>query len=389
MISTIRLAYISPLRYPSERAGSLFSVKSCEAFARVGVETELWIPWRYNPDFHTDVFTHYGVERTFKVRKFFAIDLTQYGTWAYPLLYITFALSVFTHVLFKKKDIILYSHEQFALFLLTFISRKTFYEVHDFPGDQKLYQILFKRLTGVVTTNSWKGRELPKRFHISPDKVLVVPNAVSPEDFSINLSKEESREKLGLDKETYIIGYVGGLKTMGMEKGVATAIDSLAYLPDTYKLYVVGGEAPQDIQYYRDYATEKKLVDRVIFVGPVAHADVPTHIAACDVLVAPFPANEHYSHYMSPMKVFEYMASHRPIVVTDLPTLTEVLTDGETALIVPPSDAQALAQAIQKLVQDPALAEKLADAAYTEVTGKYTWSKRAERILSFLSQKIG
>jgi len=387
----MKLVYISPLRYPGERAGSLFSVKSCEAFAREGIDTELWIPRRHNNVFEKDVFDHYGVKRNFKIKKFFAIDLIRFGLWGYKLLYISFALSVSVYVLWQKvfgkiSEKIFYSHEQFALFGLTFLSKHTFYEVHDFPGSQKIYDLLFKRIHGVITTNRWKAEKLRERFNLPEEKILTVQNAVDVDKFSNTVSKLEARKNLGLTEEKYLIGYVGGLRTMGMEKGVGTAIDALKFLGEDYKLYVVGGEAPQDIEFYRNYAEDRGLADRVIFAGPVLHADVPVHMSACDSLVAPFPATEHYSYYMSPMKIFEYMATNRPIIVTDLPSLREVLIEGTTAIFVPPGDPQSLASAIQRLFLDPVLCQKLAQNASVEAASKYTWSSRAKLILDFLKK---
>jgi glycosyltransferase involved in cell wall biosynthesis len=385
----MKLIYISPLRYPSEKAGSLFSIKSCEIFGSQEIETEIWIPIRRNNIFCKDTFDYYGVKRNFKIRRFFSIDLIRFGTWAYFLLYFSFATSIFFYVLWKKifggiSKYVFYSHEQFALFFLTFLSKKTFYEMHDFPGSQKIYQKLFSRIKGVITTNKWKVENLSKRFNIPAEEILVVPNAVSPEDFSVGESQTELQKKFGLENEKYLFGYIGGFLTMGMEKGVGTAIDSLQFLSEDYKLYVVGGESPQNIEIYKKYAKDKNLSGRVIFVGPVPHSEVPLRIAVCDCLVAPFPKNDHYSYYMSPMKLFEYMASKKPLIVTDLPSLREIVSDEINGLIVPPSDPEALARAIKRLSDDKLLARKLAENAYLEVLEKYTWQKRSQKIITFL-----
>src|ERR1700733_775808 len=318
----MKLVYISPLRYPSHRGGPLFSMKSCETFASEKVNVELWIPRRRADVHDVDVFAYFGVKKNFKVRRFLAIDLTAFSDSAYYLLYASFAVSVFIYALRlqisgKIKKYVFYSHEQFALFLLTFISKKTFYEMHDFPGQQKIYRRFFTRIAGVIATNTWKAEELSKRFYLSKQKILVVPNAVDIESFSTSNSKKEARKKLGLAQEEYIFGYVGGLKTMGMEKGVATAILALQFLPQNFKFYVIGVDSFGDVERYKthvlkEYSVTQNLLDRVIFAGQIPHTDVPLHISACDLVIAPFPKNDHYSYYMSPMKIFEYMASKRP-----------------------------------------------------------------------------
>ncbi|MCX6701652.1 MAG: glycosyltransferase family 4 protein [Candidatus Zambryskibacteria bacterium] len=389
----MKLIYISPLRYPSEKAGSLFSVKSCEAFAKEGIEVELWVPLRRNNLSKEDVFKYFGVEKNFKIRYFFTLDLINIFSKGFYLLSFSFAISVFLYSIFLKMfgkigEYVFYSHEQVALLFLTYFSKRTFYEAHDFPEQQKKYNLFFKRITGTISTNHWKTKEFTKRFNLSENRILTVPNAVDLKYFSNNLSKKEARYKLNLPEAGYLVGYVGTLKTMGMEKGVATAIDSLKFLSADYKLYIVGGEQ-KDIDYYKAYAKELDLLQKVIFVGNVPHIDISLHMSACDYLIAPYPNTEHYSHYMSPMKMFEYMASGRPIIATDLPSIREILSDKETAILVAPGLPEALAGAVEGLTNDSQLAQTLAETAYGEVKEKYTWERRAKKVLEFVKLKNG
>jgi glycosyltransferase involved in cell wall biosynthesis len=79
------------------------------------------------------------------------------------------------------------------------------------------------------------------------------------------------------------------------------------------------------------------------------------------------------------LKLFEYMASGRAIVASDLPSIREVLHDGVDALLVPPGDPTALAAAIQRILDDRDLARRLAAAALKAVP-QYGWDRRAERL---------
>jgi glycosyltransferase involved in cell wall biosynthesis len=189
----------------------------------------------------------------------------------------------------------------------------------------------------------------------------------------------------GISENDFVYGYIGSLKTMGMEKGVADGLKALTLLPSSYKFLVVGGEI-KDIEYYKKMSDEFGVSDRVIFVGQVPYSDISKYAARCNCFVAPFPENEHYSFYMSPLKIFEYMASKRPIITTDLPSLREILTNEENAILVPPGSPEALAGAIKRLSEDTALCAKLAEKAYFEVKQKYTWKIRAEKIISFIKQ---
>jgi glycosyltransferase involved in cell wall biosynthesis len=106
------------------------------------------------------------------------------------------------------------------------------------------------------------------------------------------------------------------------------------------------------------------------------------------VLVAPFArrvetdSGVDTSRWMSPMKVFEYMASGRPIVISDLPVLREVLRPDVDALMVEPEDPDALIAALEQLRDDPDLGARLAASALERVRSEFTWELRARRILA-------
>ena len=86
---------------------------------------------------------------------------------------------------------------------------------------------------------------------------------------------------------------------------------------------------------------------RVHFTGTVPHKAVPFHLAAGNLIALPNSAEQEISaRYTSPLKLFEAMASNRPIVASDLTSLREVLTDDKNAVLVPPDDKHALAVAI-------------------------------------------
>ena len=87
---------------------------------------------------------------------------------------------------------------------------------------------------------------------------------------------------------------------------------------------------------------------------------------------------------MSPLKLFEYMAAGKPILASDIPALREVLRDGETALLLPPGDAQAWAAAARRLLADPPAATALGARAQADFLATYTWEARATGILARL-----
>ena len=108
-----------------------------------------------------------------------------------------------------------------------------------------------------------------------------------------------------------------------------------------------------------------------------------------DVLLAPYqedtrvPGGLNTARWMSPIKIFEYMASRKPILCSDLPVLREVLCHEENALLLPPREPQAWASALARLNSDAALAERLAETALRNFEERHTWQERARKILEF------
>jgi glycosyltransferase involved in cell wall biosynthesis len=101
------------------------------------------------------------------------------------------------------------------------------------------------------------------------------------------------------------------------------------------------------------------------------------------VAVLPLPDNLMARYFTSPLKLFDYMAAGAPIVASEMPTVREVLADGDNSLLVAPEDPGALAAAIRRLLVNPGLADRLRRTAFEQVQS-YTWDARAARIIEAL-----
>ncbi len=137
-------------------------------------------------------------------------------------------------------------------------------------------------------------------------------------------------------------------------------------------------------------------VGNVTIHGEIAPSAARSLQRRCDVLVAPFSrriesdSGVDIARWTSPMKVFEYMASGRPIVISDLPVLREVLRPDVDALMVSPEDPEALTAALRRLADDPALGTRLAASALERARTEFTWESRARRILErFVPEATG
>lgn len=371
----MKLAYIANTGLAEGWAHSVQIMNMCKAFSDAGVDVTLIVP---NRSLITDdPFEYYKILKVFTIKKVPCIDLSVGNphTFFYWLRFISFYISARFYVWFNHFGT-LYSRDLYSALFFP----KIILEQHSFPKKIKFpFNLIFNKKRKAVCLTSFI-RDRFVKAGLSPENVIVAPSAVDLEEFN------KEKLKIGIDgikDGDFVYGYIGTLKTMGMEKGVADGLRALALLPQNFKFLIVGGEE-QDVVYYKNMSTMLGVSERVVFTGKVGYAGIHSYNAKCDVLVAPFPENEHYSYFMSPLKIFEYMASRKPIIATNLPSLREVLTNGENAILIPPSSPEALAKAIITLKDDPELGKKLADNAYRDVSEKYTWKIRAKNILNFI-----
>ena len=117
------------------------------------------------------------------------------------------------------------------------------------------------------------------------------------------------------------------------------------------------------------------------FAGEVTPAEVPGLLAEMDAGVAPFPAQR---AYVSPLKVFEYLAAGLPVVASGVEQVAELISHRETGLLFEPDDAGALAEALDLLAGDPQLRARIGRAGRAEVMARHTWDAVAERVLAFV-----
>jgi glycosyltransferase involved in cell wall biosynthesis len=115
-----------------------------------------------------------------------------------------------------------------------------------------------------------------------------------------------------------------------------------------------------------------------VFTGQIPHEEVRAMYATIDVFVVP-RRDERAARLVTPLKPYEAMAMGRPLVVADLPALTEIAPDGVRSLSYPTSDPAGLAAAVARLMDDPSLAARIAAAGREWVVAERTWSANEPR----------
>ena len=239
------------------------------------------------------------------------------------------------------------------------------------PRVRRMEQAVFRDAWRLIALTAACKALLVEEFGVPAEQVLVAPDAAARVPASLPPGPSDGRT----------IIYAGQLYPW---KGVGTLVRAMSRLPGA-RLKLVGGLSAEDpdAAALRKLAGDIGVLARVQLTGFLPHAEVADQLAGASVAVVPLPDNPMSRYFTSPLKLFEYMAAGLPIVASDLPALREVLRPDENALLVPPDDPEALAEAIGRLLADQALAERLRRQAHADVQDR-TWAARAANMLSFL-----
>lgn len=237
----------------------------------------------------------------------------------------------------------------------------------------------------IFTVSEVLARELVERG-VPAEKIVVNPNGVDPEEFHPHCGGRELRAEQGWENDV-VVGFVG---SFGPWHGAEVLAEAISQLPLGSRLRFVFLGAGNLLPAVQQRVRATPWSKRTLFVGRVAHAQVPRWLDACDILVSPHvPMPDGREFFGSPTKLFEYMAMGKAIVASHLGQIAQVLEHERTALLVEPGNATALAAAIARLAREPELQARLGQQARQEVVGKYTWNQNAARVLTAYRTRFG
>ncbi|MDP1606530.1 MAG: glycosyltransferase family 4 protein [Rhodocyclaceae bacterium] len=219
----------------------------------------------------------------------------------------------------------------------------------------------------VVTTGETLRHAVLAVTGLPEERVTSVPTGIDTDRYTPG-DRTTARAALDLDQTTPIVGIVATLRSW---KGHRYLIEALASLPLRINLLIVG-DGPQRAALASQVA-ELGLTDRVRFTGN--REDVPLWLQAFDVFVLPSYANEGV-----PQALMQAMAVGLPCVTTSVGAIGELAQDGETALVVPAKNAAAIAAALQRLLGEAELRQRLGAAARTRVVAGFARSLMVERM---------
>jgi glycosyltransferase involved in cell wall biosynthesis len=372
----MQLVYVGNSAIPSRSANSINVMKMCAAFSGLGHEVVLLTPNRGPIEQDVDdIYDFYGVERSFDVRV-----LPWRGIAGRSFMYAFRA----AYEARRRNWRLVYTRFVRGAFACALLRVPVVLEVHAPPGDGgKIDGMLFRWLVNSlqlqrVVVISEALRAHVQREHPGLENKLIVAHDAAESTTDVSIEPVMLRG----NPERLKVGYVGHLyQGKGME-----LIAKIAERCSWADFHIVGGTRA-DID---RWSAELSDAENVHFYGHVPHGRTPGYLAAFQVLLAPYQRRVtvlglgDIASWMSPLKIFEYMAAGKPIVCSDLPVLREILDHNETGIFCEPEEAADWASAIERLSRDAALMARLGDNARALLTERYSWAKRARRVLDGL-----
>jgi glycosyltransferase involved in cell wall biosynthesis len=365
----MKIVFVSSCKLPSDTANSIQVMKVCQAFSQLGHAVTLFVPGPQPAG--VDLLGHYGLQASFAVEW-----LPVRGRRAFPWQAVRRARSL-------RADLV-YAWPIQSAVLAPLLGIPSMLEMHDYPAGRfgPLWFRLFLSLPGKkrllpITRALQVG--LDRKFGPMPGgQAVISPDGVDLERYAGLPAPAAAREQLGLPQALSVLctGHLYAGRGADLFLALASRFPQVSFV-------WVGGR-PEDVDHWRAETAQMKL-DNALFTGFQTHDRIPLYQAAADVLLMPYgrsisgSSGGDIAGVYSPMKMFEYLASGRPILTSDLPVLREVL-DESTAAFAVPDDPESWRAALSGLLADEARRATIGRNA-RQTAQKYTWNERARRSL--------
>jgi len=402
MTKKINVIYVTMARIPGEKAHSIQIARTCNYLSLEKVDVTLLTPlrgWLKNLKRRENIYAYienyYGMKRTFRiihVRIPDIIHIKKVGWYIMVLVFSIYSalfiilLAVFNRIVGCK--LVVYTREPLIFLfnkLLTLNLVPMVYEMHDIPNKIGIGSLIFisslKKASAIITISEYQKHFLvEKNICRNKPRTYVVHNSVDEKIFLKNCDKEN---KIHVSNGKKVVLYCGQLYRWKNPEFMVKAFSILNR--DDACLVFVGG-SNEDIERVRQYS-EKLNLKNVKFLGHKNPSEIPSVLKSADILIHYHPPLSIKSSILLgflSLKIFEYMLARKPIVAPRNPGVTEVLRDGDNALLFNPSDPADMADKMRQLLDNPKLGRRLAEKAYSDALGNYTYRMRARKIKSIL-----
>jgi glycosyltransferase involved in cell wall biosynthesis len=242
------------------------------------------------------------------------------------------------------------------------------------PLARRIERYVVSKATVVAAISVPIGEQLQREHGVAPDRIVLTPNAANPEFFHPGVAPVRSVAGVRIDTGS-VVGFVGTFAPWHGLDLLVQAFGRAAAQFDAARLLLVG-DGPERSR-IEQLVAQGGLTGKVVFAGTVPYEELPRYVAAFTMGVMP-DSNE----YGSPVKIFEYMACGKPVVVPDYAPLREVVAHRMQGLIFRRTDIDALTGCIEELLRDPALARELGARGRDLVVKDRNWTNNAQAVLA-------
>jgi glycosyltransferase involved in cell wall biosynthesis len=377
----MKVAYIAASVIPSWTANSVQVMKVCQALTQNGENVILFVPGSTITGWN-EMRSHYGVTTEFPIRWI----KSRQGFKKLDFVFSSLRIAK------KEKMDLVYTRLLWAAVLGLRQGFPVILEIHDRPVGRMGPWLLRRFVSSkgekhvAIITQALKNileKEYDIRF--DPNEVVIAPDGVDLERYTEKVSSNAARTQLGL-KDCFTAVYSGGFYE---GRGLESLVELAKAFPTVQFLWI-GGKS--DVVSSWKKKIKDVGIDNIQLTGFVPNEFLPLYQISADVLLMPYgkivagSSGGNIAEVSSPMKMFEYMASGRVILTSDIPVLREVLNDSNAAFYAP-EDIKELTAVFSRLMNNDKLRNKLASQALKDVA-QYSWQERMKKIMPTKGRKL-
>ncbi len=392
----MKISIVSDEHFPFTGADTEVIVNTASALGQQGASVSLLTPHLWDKQQSTQqICDYYGVKATFThvpVLNPFPPERKL------RLQTLTHGFSSSLHPLFWQSDII-HTRDLQPLLFAHLLRRKWSYETYRRHSKEKPWlknitrKLNLNRAIGAVS-HSDLGKSDLIELGFTEEQVIVARPGFNADVFENPHSKTEARSLLKLDPHLKIFGYIGNI---GPDKGVEHLLRASREIKEI-TILIVGG-TQEDIQRLKGVIEQEQLdAQRIIFTGHQPSAQMPIYLSACDILVIPPVKKQQPKGTFSqlfpsilrqgtPLKLYGYWASNRPIVAANQDFNLELLVDQQTAYIFDQNSFDSFCDKLKEALFDEAKSARIAHTAKQKVM-EITYENRAKEMLTFFERRL-
>ena len=369
----MKIIYVGSPELFGTGASSIHVAKMSEAFAINGHEVHLVIP--INNESIDDFYYYYDVEPIFNIVPTLGVK----RGWLRHFIHGVVSL-------FKLKyeyDFIVTRNITFA-YIGSFFLRNIIIDIHHPPVNfiSKLVYKRFEKSSNIkkISFNSEGTYEETKKILKKLDKYVICHNGVDIKSFKVDYDVDLIKKDFNVDVNKKVVTYVGNIyKGRGIDKIIKLSQE----MKDIFFL-IVGGDEHEVLRYKADIVNKNK---NILFTGHLLHKFIPKIYSISDIMIIPYDDNFTIkgdidaSGFSSPIKIFEHLASGKPIVASDLKSINRILTNEIDSILVDPNSITSYKNAILRLINNEDIYKSISSNALNKANTQ-SWQRRASNIIN-------